>query len=239
MKRALKIFGVGLLVLPLAFIGYIWWKLQPWEQNLPLPIDLVAIDSAEGQALLASADYRADYSALAGAFQSQELISYCGVASGVMVLNALGGNTSQGDFFTPEASRVRSRMQVTLGGMSLLDLDSLLAAHGVETIIAHGDAATLDEFRSVIKSNLARPKDFLLANYQRETLRQGRVGHISPLAAYHSASDRVLIMDTASYKYPHTWVPVEVLYAAMQEIDNASGQTRGFIEASLPATKIE
>jgi hypothetical protein len=190
----------------------------------------VAIGSAQGRVFLESADSVADYPKLADAFQTQELISYCGVASAVTVLNAMGSNATQDDFFTSEASQVRSRMQVALGGMSLVDLDGLLSAHQVNTELTHGDTITLKEFRNIIESNLSQEGDFLLVNYQREVLGQGPVGHISPIAAYDSSSDRVLIMDTASYKYPYTWVPVKMLFAAMQEVDTATGRARGYIE---------
>ena len=239
MKKVLKIIALTLLVLPVAFGGYVWWKLQPQVQNLPLPAQLVGLDSTQGRALLESANSVADYRQLAAAFQSQELISFCGVASAVTVLNAMGRKTTQNDFFTPEVSQVRSRIQVTLGGMSLTDLDGLLSAHRVDTKLAHGDAITLDEFRHVLESNLSREGDFLLINYQREVLGQGRVGHISPIAAYDSASDRVLIMDTASYKYPYSWVPVEMLFAAMQEVDTATGRARGYIEIGPAVSEIE
>ena len=64
-----------------------------------------------------------------------------------MVLNAMGRKTTQSDFFTAETSQVRSRIQVTLGGMSLADLDGLLSAHQVDTGFTHGDTISLDEFR--------------------------------------------------------------------------------------------
>lgn len=230
MKKALKVIALILLVLTASFASYVWCKLQPQVQNLPLPAHLVGIDSVQGLALLDSADSMADYRELAAAFQSQKLISYCGVASAVTVLNAMGRKTTQNDFFTSEANEVRSRIQVTLGGMSLADLDGLMSAHQVNTELTYGDTISVDEFRSVIQSNLSREGDFLLINYQREILGQGRVGHISPIAAYDSASDRVLIMDTASYKYPYTWVPVDMLYASMQEADTATGSARGYIE---------
>ena len=230
MKKVLKILAIAALLVPATFAGYIWWKLQPQVQPLRLPAHLVGIDTAAGLALLDSADAVADYPELEAAFRSQELISFCGVASAVTVLNAMGRKATQSTFFTEEAKQVRSRIQVSLGGMSLADLAGLLSAHQIHAELTHGDAITLDSFRSVITSNLSTDGDFLLVNYQREILGQGRVGHISPLAAYDSASDRVLIMDTASYKYPYTWVQVDTLFAAMQEVDTASGVARGFIE---------
>ncbi len=233
MKRALKILALLLVLLPLGFSGYVWYLLQPRQKDLPLPAALVSAQSAEGVVLLEQAESNADYAALAQAYQSQSLGSYCGVASGVIVLNALGAERSQSDFFTDATDAVRTRLQVTLGGMSLVDLAGLLNAHGLAVQALHGDQLDVEEFRELVARNLSTPGDYLLVNYQREVLGQGRVGHISPLAAYHAASDRVLIMDTASYKYPPTWVPVDSLYAAMQEKDSTTGLPRGLVEVAL------
>ena len=236
MKKAVRVVAFALIVLPAFLLGFAWWKLQPQEQELSLPAHLVGIDSTAGRALLESAAYVADYEQLAAGFVPQSLISYCGVASAVAVLAALGMETTQSDFFTSEASQVRSRWQVALGGMSLIDLEGLLSAHQVDVVRTHGDDVTLDEFRRVLESNLSREGDFVLVNYQREALGQGRVGHISPIAAYDSATERVLILDTASYKYPYTWVPLDLIFAAMQESDTATGRARGYLEIGRLAT---
>jgi hypothetical protein len=234
MKRFLIIVGTSILVLPLVFAGYAAYRLKPRELNLPLPENLIAIDSVEGQALLASSDYLADYPNLTEFWEAQELISYCGVASGVIILKALGKPVNQFNFFNEDTSAVRSRLQVTFGGMSLTDLAGLLAERGMSVTKMRGDDFTIEEFRRVVESNLAMEGDYLLANYQREVLGQGRVGHISPLGAYDSASDRVLIMDTADYKYPFTWVRLETLYAAIREKVPSTGLARGIIDIRLP-----
>jgi hypothetical protein len=44
-------------------------------------------------------------------------------------------------------------------------------------------------------------------------------GHISPLAAYDSKSDRFLILDVARYKYPPVWVSASDLFVAMNTTD--------------------
>ena len=166
----------------IGFSGFAWWKLQSRPDPQPLPAHLVAAASPAGQALLEQADARADYQMLAAHFVAQDLISYCGVASGVTVLNALGRSTNQSDFFTPEASGVRPRHQVMLGGMTLSDLGDLLAAHDVAVKVRHADEMSIDDFRAVVQRNLADRDDFLVVNYQREVLGQRRIGHISPLA---------------------------------------------------------
>jgi hypothetical protein len=206
--------------------------LQPHPDPQPLPAELVSLETTEGRALLEQAEARSDYDRLSGTFVSQDLVSYCGVASSVSVLNALGLDTDQDEFFTPQASRVRSRYRVTFGGMSLIDLGGLLAAHGVNAEVEHADDGSVDGFREVVQRNLADPDDFLLVNYERGVLGQGSVGHISPLAAYDLETDRVLIMDTASYKYPPTWVPLPMLYEAMKTTDTATGRLRGYVAVS-------
>jgi hypothetical protein len=229
-KKILVAVLLLLVVSVTGLAGFAWWKLQPRPDLQPLPEHLIAVESDQGLALLERASARADYEPLSTSFVPQKLISYCGVASGVTVLNAMGRETNQSDFFTPEASAVRERRKVMFGGMSLPDLGGLLAAHGARVVVRHADDLEIDDFRSTVLRNLNDPDDYLLVNYQREVLGQGRVGHISPIAAYDAESDRVLVMDTASYRYPPTWVPLPLLLEAMDTIDGASGLARGYVE---------
>ncbi len=116
------------------------------------------------------------------------------------------------------------------GGMSLPELGGLLAAHDVTVSVHHAEGLSAEAFRAVVERNLASPGDYLLVNYQREVLGQYRVGHISPVAAYDAATDRVLIMDTASHRYPPTWVPLPLLVEAMKTVDGAFDLQRGYVE---------
>jgi hypothetical protein len=232
MKKVLIILGLMLATTALGLGGFAGWLLYPHDNPLPLPPSLVAATTTEGMERLADAEAVADYELLSRSFQAQSLASYCGVASSVAVLGAFGTPATQGDFFTGEASAVRSRFKVTFGGMSLPDLAGLLNAHGLETSVHHADQFSVVEFRTAVEQNLATDEDFLLVNYQREALGQGRVGHISPLAAYDRETDSVLIMDTAAHKYPPTWVPIKLLYAGMNTTDSASGKMRGYVEVT-------
>lgn len=231
-KKILAVLGVLIVVAVLGMSGFVWWKLQPHPDPQPLPSNLIAATTPEGRALLEQAEAAADYGPLSSNYVSQKLISYCGVASSVTVLNSLGRQTDQSDFFTPAANAVRERRKVMFGGMSLPDLGGLLAAHGLAVDVRHADGLSLEEFRSVVARNLADPGDYLLVNYQREVLGQSRVGHISPIAAYDAETDRVLIMDTASYKYPPTWVELPMLHKAMNTTDGSTGKSRGYVEVA-------
>jgi hypothetical protein len=80
------------------------------------------------------------------------------------------------------------------------------------------------------KQSLSTEGEFMLVNYQRASLGQQALAHISPLAAYHAVTDRLLVLDVARYKYPPVWVPIERLWRAMNTVaDKTSGKTRGFV----------
>ena len=111
--------------------------------------------------------------------------------------------------------------------MTLAQLGELLRAHGVQVTVYYASDSGLDAFRSVALQNLATAGDFLLVNYQRDALGQGEIGHISPIAAYNVKTDRLLILDVASYRYPPVWVSTEVLWKAMNTVDPASGARAG------------
>lgn len=232
MKKAVKILGAILAAAVLGMAGFVAWSLYPHENPQPLPASLVAATSAEGMERLGRAEALADHEPLSKSYQAQSLVSYCGVATSVSVLGALGTKTNQTEFFTDEASRVRSRVDVMFGGMSLPELAGLLGAYGLRVSARHADEFTVAQFRAVVETNLTNTGDYLLVNYQREALGQGRVGHISPLSAYDHATDSVLVMDTAAHKYPPTWVPLDLLYAGMKTTDPASGLMRGYVEVS-------
>ena len=53
-----------------------------------------------------------------------------------------------------------------------------------------------------------RGREVMLVNFSRPSLGQTGSGHFSPIAAWHPASDMALVLDTARFKYPAFWAPV-------------------------------
>ncbi|WFL78214.1 phytochelatin synthase family protein [Altererythrobacter arenosus] len=212
------------------FAGRIAYRLVPSEDPRPLPAALISFDSAAGRQLLSEADALADYDDMAEHFEAQKLTSFCGVASSVIVLNALDRDVSQLSLFNERASEVRPAWQVALNGMTLEIISEIIASHGVSVATQYADTSSVAEFRRTVIRNLSEEDDYVLVNYQRGALGQDRVGHISPIAAYDEETDRVLVLDTASYKYPHTWVPLDDLFQAMMPSDAESGVARGWVE---------
>ena len=199
-----------------------------------LPKRLIELDSSRGQMLLKYSLLKADYDLLTRYYEPQIYRSYCGVASGVISVNALKQQKmlSQSSFFDGRPDRLRSSYRTFFGGMTLQDFKLLVGSHHLLTEHLHGGTFSLDEFRSRVKQNLLNNYDLLVVNYQRKRLGQKGGGHFSPLAAYHGPSDHVLILDVAQHRYPSVWVPLEMLWHAMNTHDSDSGLTRGFVEIS-------
>jgi hypothetical protein len=203
-----------------------------------LPKELIALDSPEGQRLLVEATAREDFFRLTSTYITQEKPSYCGVASGVMVLNALPINApdaepaplfTQANFWNDAATRVHPAESVGRGGMTLDQLGDLLRCHPTDVRVVHASDSTLEGFRALASTNMAETGNYVIVNYQRAEVGQESMGHISPLAAYHEKSDRFLLFDVARYKYPPVWVETPALFRAMKTDDIASGLTRGFV----------
>jgi hypothetical protein len=231
-KKILLAFAGASLIALSGLAGFAWWSLQPKVEPLALPVGLIGMSEPNGVSLLQDADAKIDYALLSEHLESQELRSYCGVASSVTVLNSLGRSLDQSTFFDVDSADLKSRFDVMFGGMTLAELAGFLAAHNTLVEVSHADAISVDDFRDIVRDNLQESDNFILVNYQREVLGQRRVGHISPIAAYDEESDLVLILDTASYNYPQTWAPLAQLHAAMATIDSSSGKSRGFVEVS-------
>ena len=213
-------------------------------QTLPLSSNLIDLNSLEGNNLLLESEARQDYFPLSSQFVTQKNGAFCGVASIVMVLNALSIPApkppvrnyhffNQDNFFdNPRTLRIMTADNVARRGMTLEQLGQLLESYPVNAEVYHGGYLTLDRFRRLITNNLQQPNDFVLINYLRSSIGQKKGGHISPIAAYDGDSDRFLILDVSRYKYPPVWVKAEELWQATRTIDRASGKTRGLVLVS-------
>ena len=104
---------------------------------------------------------------------------------------------------------------------------------GASAEAVHADALDVTTLRARISAALADPSSRVIVNYSRIPLEQEGDGHISPVAAFDAASDTVLILDVARYKYPPVWVPVATLLPAMQRVDPDSGRARGVLVLSV------
>lgn len=211
-------------------------------QTLPLAPDLIGLMTPAGENLLMESDARRPYLPLTSHFVTQKNQAYCGVASMVMVLNALEAPAPVAPEFAPfahftqdnalneQTERILPQAVLIKQGMTLDQLGALLEVHGVKSNVWHASDISLRVFRQVVVHSLSQTDQHVLVNYLRKAIGQERGGHISPLAAYDAESDRFLILDVSRYKYPPIWVTANQLYEAMNTPDSDNqNRSRGFI----------
>lgn len=210
--------------------------------TLPLPDNLTGFSTRDGEVYFAESDAHEAYFPLADNFLTQKTQSYCGVASIVMVLNALGlpapavpeyapyRTFTQDNVLSERTDAVLPREILARQGMTLDQLGAILATQPVKAEVHHASGSSVDEFRKLASAYLGEPGHFVIVNYLRKAMGEEIGGHISPLAAYDGKADRFLILDVARYKYPPVWVRTADMFAAMNTPDAVNdNKTRGFV----------
>ena len=211
-------------------------------QTLSLPDNLIDLRSHQGEELLRESDAYAAFVPLSVNFVTQENQAFCGVASIVMVLNAMQlpapavpaydpyHTFTQDNFFNEKTEAILPRETLAKQGMTLDQLGALLGTEPVKVEVHHAADSNLDDFRKTAREYLSREDQFVIVNYLRKAIGQEKGGHISPLAAYDAETDRFLILDVSRYKYPPVWVTASQLFAAMNTTDSDNeNKTRGFV----------
>lgn len=87
---------------------------------------------------------------------------------------------------------------------------------------------TFEKFKKDIEMVTSTSDKFMVVSFSRKVLGQTGDGHFSPIGAYNAKEGKVLILDTARYKYPSYWCPIETLYESMNPIDKETGRPRGY-----------
>lgn len=214
----------------------------------PLPASLVPFASPEGRALFRealAAGTMEGYFPLAEQFHTQAEPAFCGLGTLVIVLNALAidpGRLWRGPWrwYSEELlDCCRPLDVVRREGLTLDDFACLARCNGARAqvwrpptpgVAAGPEHATLAGFRAALHRACGTPDGtHLVAAYDRAGLSQTGSGHYSPIAGHHEERDLVLLLDVARFKYPPHWVPVPLLYAAMQAEDAATGRPRGYL----------
>jgi len=200
----------------------------------------ISLLSKQGQKLLESADFREGFWALCMSFLTQETQTYCGVASSVMVMNALPilkpitapyaphSYFTQDNYFSKAVQEFVHPKKVRESGMTLDQLTQALLLWNCHAKATHAAAANLDEFREELRNGFSTADRYMIVNVSRAGLGQEGGGHFSPIGAYDSKTDRVLFMDVSRYKYPPFWFELEVMFDAMNTEDTSSRLTRGW-----------
>ncbi|MFY9329417.1 MAG: phytochelatin synthase family protein [Georgfuchsia sp.] len=201
----------------------------------------IYLNTPQGEQRLIDAKLRRHFFAMQPYVETQQNLAFCGPASIVAVMNSIGTPRpfaprlypysfyTQDNIFTAETQRVKSFIMVSVSGMTLADMTAFFNALGVKATAYHGSELGIDQLRKLLRETLAKPNARIVVNFNRKTLAQEGSGHLSPLAAYDEASDSVLMLDVAKFKYPPAWISVSELLESMQTIDSDSGKSRGLV----------
>ncbi|CAI4226403.1 unnamed protein product [Auanema sp. JU1783] len=204
-----------------------------------LPDTCVDFSSVQGKTFFKEALIEGNaeiYFKLASQFKTQDEPAYCGLSTLVMVLNALEVDPER-VWKAPWRFYHESMLdccvpleKVKISGINLIQFNCLAVCNRLQTFIYHADESEefLNQLREDLINSVRSDDSVLVAAYDRSVLGQTGSGHFSPLGAYNSVTDSVLIMDVARFKYPPHWVPLRILQKSMCSVDTSTKKTRGY-----------
>ncbi|KAL0413552.1 UNVERIFIED_CONTAM: Glutathione gamma-glutamylcysteinyltransferase 1 [Sesamum radiatum] len=117
-------------------------------------------------------------------------------------------------------------------GISFGKVVCLARCAGANVEAFRTDQSSIDEFRKYVMVCSTSDDYHVISSYSRRVFNQTGTGHFSPIGGYHAESDMVLILDVARFKYPPHWVPLSLLWEAMDTVVEATGLRRGFMLVS-------
>ncbi|XP_008789410.2 glutathione gamma-glutamylcysteinyltransferase 1-like isoform X1 [Phoenix dactylifera] len=208
-----------------------------YRRALPSP-PAIEFASVEGKRLFSEAFQSGTmegFFKLISYFQTQSEPAYCGLASLSAVLNALAidpGRKWKGPWRWFDESMLdccEPLDRVKAEGITFGKLACLAYCAGAKVEAYRTSHSSVDDFHNHVIKCTSTEDCHLIASYHRKPLKQTGSGHFSPIGGYHAGSDMVLILDVARFKYPPHWVPLELLWEAMDTIDEATGHHRGFM----------
>lgn len=205
---------------------------------------LIYYGSTLGRKLLHESSVNSSFWPISRFYVAQQYLSYCGPASAVIVLNALGRKPvqdiyhfpyaiyNQDNIFSAAALAHIAPTSILHKGLTIAELAELIRANHARAKVVLAQSSSYKQFMKDALAALKSHNRYIVVNYYRKSLGQTGGGHISPLAAYDALSDRFLIMDVSRYKYPPAWVKSKDLWTAINTIDSDSHKTRGYLLVS-------
>ncbi|GLT41281.1 hypothetical protein SLA2020_153560 [Shorea laevis] len=173
-------------------------------------------------------------------YQTQSEPAYCGLATISMVLNALAidpGRTWKAPWRWFDDSMLdccEPLEKIKAEGVTFKKVACLAVCNGGKVDASRTDECTVDDFRKHVILCTSSEDCHVVVSYHRGVFKQTGTGHFSPIGGYHAGMDMVLILDVARFKYPPHWIPLLLLWEAMNTIDEATGRYRGFMIISRP-----
>ncbi|CAN1270338.1 Glutathione gamma-glutamylcysteinyltransferase 1 [Linum perenne] len=168
-------------------------------------------------------------------FQTQSEPAYCGLASLSMVLNALAIDPRRkwkGPWRWFDESMLdccEPLEKVKAEGISFGKVVCLARCAGAKVEAHRTSQSTIDDFRNHVIRCSSSDNCHVISSYHRGVFEQTGTGHFSPIGGYHAGKDMALILDVARFKYPPHWVPLRLLWEAMDKVDITTGHRRGIL----------
>lgn len=208
----------------------------------------IRLSSAEGQRLLKKCHENSDnliQPHLVRLFRHQQTNVTCAVASAAMCLNArhvgeTGSNAASQEglphqeeklMVHPKLASVIDVEKLQEGGMTLDESLNIYLNLGYEAKRYHASDVSVDELRKIavdVLSAKASERAIVMNYHLNKVGFEVYFGHFSPLGAYDRDSDRFLILDTY-LDTESVWVTTDMLFDAINTVDDCSGKLRGFI----------
>lgn len=122
-------------------------------------------------------------------------------------------------------------------GITLPAFSCLAKCQGLDVDVRFASDTAISDFRNAVRLACVEDPElsedtvgpFLVVSYDRRVLDQTGTGHFSPIGGYDEKSDKLLIFDTARFKYGAHWVPLPLLFKAMLPVDPVTKQSRGYV----------
>jgi len=213
----------------------------------PLPDGLVALSSKQGRRRFSeslSSGSAEAYFPLAEQFVTQSEVTFCGLASLTMCMNALRVDPMRiwkdragpgWRWWADEMFATSCSDSIELMKQEGIDMDQfhlMALANGAQAEMrrtSDDEGGDVGAFRQrLLESAQMDEQAFVVVSFDRAALGQTGGGHFSPIGGYHAPSDSVLVLDVARFKYPPYWVPVAELWEACAVVDPSTGRARGW-----------
>lgn len=177
---------------------------------------------------------------LCTSFNTQSDPAFCGVSSLSMVLNALEIDPRRQwrgvwRWYSDEQLDCCTSVDVMKQKGITFNQFSCLARCHAKVTAKRADRTTIEQFRQDIKLVCTSDQVHMVLSFSRAALGQTGSGHFSPVGGYHAGEDKVLVLDTARFKYPPFFATVQELWESLLPIDPETDECRGYFLVSATA----
>lgn len=208
----------------------------------PLPSHLIPFNSPVGRTIFNEAlalGGLESFFPLIEQFHTQNEPAFCGLGTLTMVLNTFNIDPNRSwkypwRYFSEETLDLCIPLdEIQKEGTTFDEFSCFAKRNGVDCQDFRASQSSVAEFKEkIIMANesvkVATDPIYVVVAFHRKSLGQTGIGHYSPIGGIHPDKNLVLILDTARFKYPPYWVPIELMFESMLPIDSVTEKSRGY-----------